>query len=730
MRKKIIILTTLLFLYIQLPYFAQAQDDSNVTVMDVQTTETTENLLLRLFFEVDGSSGETAVSEAVVLLEDGTRFPAQIEKPAYYVALVMDASGSMSPVLDEVKQAAAEIVTTAPPEVQFAVIKFDDKIDLLQPFTNDHDVLLGVLNSIQPENGGTCLYDVAYTALQSLEQISQDIPNRAMILFSDGQDQVVRGTSETCSEFTTEELLAFAANQQQTLPIHTIGIAEQESAINEETLSLIATATGGVYLNGNDENLNAELPAILAQISNFWMAKAQVLPGPGIQRGGLLLTLADGSLPTPGSFAFLSSADYRIPEEILEPVIHISNFRYDDVTDTLIFDTSLSDLDDARQLLVEVVGKNNNIQAEMTVVQNPSTLQPVRIDAENLEPEQQYIVEVMTRGSDGDLITDANNVPVLDTYEFRYDPPRPFNLTIDSVLIEDEPARFNFESFKLEDDEVMLLVEYHTSGSETLSQLNGRLLNQETNQRSEVLTLEQIEPGLAQTPITSENGSYTLVLTALDESGEFLATNNHSFTYVSPDNAVMRSGKAVQANPLLLLLFVIILLTIGYSAWRSGHILGYRTAHKNLPIGLSLNNGSRNADLAEAVAPLLAYLFLDSSPDDNLKETGRWPIKDYPFTIGREDCDISIESDRHVSRKHAQISFTNNDYFIEDLGSSNGTFVNDTQIAPREPLPLRTDIGTRIQIGKTTSFIFKVSEVELEKLEDTPESPPEDAEQA
>ena len=183
MQRKFFVFSVLLLLILIVPMATLAQSSDNVTVTDVQTSESAEDVLLRLYFSIDGRNGETAVSEAAVLLEDGTLFPAQIEKPPYYVALVMDASGSMAPVFDEVKQAAAEIITTAPPEVQFAVIKFDDKIDLLQPFTNDHNALLGVLDSIQPEDGGTCLYDVAYTALQSLEQISQDTPNRAMILF-------------------------------------------------------------------------------------------------------------------------------------------------------------------------------------------------------------------------------------------------------------------------------------------------------------------------------------------------------------------------------------------------------------------------------------------------------------------------------------------------------------------------------------------------------------------
>ena len=46
------------------------------------------------------------------------------------------------------------------------------------------------------------------------------------------------------------------------------------------------------------------------------------------------------------------------------------------------------------------------------------------------------------------------------------------------------------------------------------------------------------------------------------------------------------------------------------------------------------------------------------------------------FTIGRHRTNSLVVSDPDVSNKHCCISFDGDDYTIEDLGSSNGTFVN------------------------------------------------------
>jgi pSer/pThr/pTyr-binding forkhead associated (FHA) protein len=55
-------------------------------------------------------------------------------------------------------------------------------------------------------------------------------------------------------------------------------------------------------------------------------------------------------------------------------------------------------------------------------------------------------------------------------------------------------------------------------------------------------------------------------------------------------------------------------------------------------------------------------------------------------TIGRSsNNDIQI-AEQHVSRQHAVVSYRDGIFMINDLGSSNGTFVNDNQVT--EPFPL------------------------------------------
>ncbi len=77
--------------------------------------------------------------------------------------------------------------------------------------------------------------------------------------------------------------------------------------------------------------------------------------------------------------------------------------------------------------------------------------------------------------------------------------------------------------------------------------------------------------------------------------------------------------------------------------------------------------------------------------------------------IGRWDADNGIfpdvDLDSHdpeakVSRKHARIVLRGNEYFLEDLGSTNGTFVNrGRRLIPGNPQQLRE--GDEIIVGKT-----------------------------
>jgi len=84
----------------------------------------------------------------------------------------------------------------------------------------------------------------------------------------------------------------------------------------------------------------------------------------------------------------------------------------------------------------------------------------------------------------------------------------------------------------------------------------------------------------------------------------------------------------------------------------------------------------RTLSIAEA-NPAVAWL--ESTPREG-QEAIRAELSQLPFMIGRnESCDLTIESAR-VSREHLKIDLGPSGYFVQDLGSTNGSFVNGVKI--------------------------------------------------
>ncbi len=74
------------------------------------------------------------------------------------------------------------------------------------------------------------------------------------------------------------------------------------------------------------------------------------------------------------------------------------------------------------------------------------------------------------------------------------------------------------------------------------------------------------------------------------------------------------------------------------------------------------------------------------------------------------DIDVSGFPDADiVSRVHADIRVEGDSYFLEDVGSSNGTYVNNFPLRPGDRHRLRP--GDRIALGKgdKVSFLFQIS---------------------
>jgi len=76
---------------------------------------------------------------------------------------------------------------------------------------------------------------------------------------------------------------------------------------------------------------------------------------------------------------------------------------------------------------------------------------------------------------------------------------------------------------------------------------------------------------------------------------------------------------------------------------------------------------------------------------------GRWDADNGVFP----DVDLDAhDSEAKVSRRHARIKFVNGEYTVEDLGSTNGTFVNrGRRLIPGSAQPIKD--GDEIIVGKT-----------------------------
>ena len=78
-----------------------------------------------------------------------------------------------------------------------------------------------------------------------------------------------------------------------------------------------------------------------------------------------------------------------------------------------------------------------------------------------------------------------------------------------------------------------------------------------------------------------------------------------------------------------------------------------------------------------------------------------YPLDRPVIRIGRtQDSEIRL-ADAGVSREHARVFQVGQDYFLEDLGSRNGTWVDGARISQH-----RLKTGERVQIG-ACRFLFE-----------------------
>jgi hypothetical protein len=103
--------------------------------------------------------------------------------------------------------------------------------------------------------------------------------------------------------------------------------------------------------------------------------------------------------------------------------------------------------------------------------------------------------------------------------------------------------------------------------------------------------------------------------------------------------------------------------------------------------------GRRGREAAPTLPPGSSTLLVKGQSDANPR-TVRLSAS---MTIGRApECELRVD-DTYASQQHARLFAKSNSWFVEDLGSTNGTFVNDQKLAA----PAMLQPGDKVRVGQT-----------------------------
>jgi len=205
------------------------------------------------------------------------------------VILMVDASSSVAPNLDDFRRAAGAFAAQLDPQDRISLIKFDDRIQLLQDWTRSRFQLQRALNRIEA-GMFTRFNDALFLAAR--EQFGRTQSRRAIIVLSDGIDSGRGATSESA-------LQALLAAQ---VAVYVISNTEIARAAKRAELDYLA--------NGSDSAVRFN------QLRIDDLREGLRVLDESEQRLAKLSTATGGRLYTPHRFDALDDAYREVADEL------------------------------------------------------------------------------------------------------------------------------------------------------------------------------------------------------------------------------------------------------------------------------------------------------------------------------------------------------------------------------------------------------------------------------
>ena len=716
----------LILLFILLvPLSAGAQSPGGMVINYAEVREDPDALSLGVYFTIVDResrpvSNASIDSATIQIVGDSVTYPAQTEKPRspLYIALVLDASGSMGGAMNDMRQAAAQAISGLPDEARVAVVRFNEDISKVQDFTDNKDSVANAINGVNTDQKGTCLYDAAYQAIQWVNEAASSTPQarRAVIVFTDGRDELVSGNAQPCSTHSYQDVVTLATSLGAQVPVHTIGMSGGQN-INAVELRGMAGETGGLSAIGDQAALSELFSQIIAGLRSQWLASAHLYPRAGTHPATLSVMLRDGTVLA-STFTFTSSRDYAVPPD---PVaIILQSLRPTPEGDYLL---TLGITSPALVGRMEVSVWDGGILVSEYTIPTPGVTQQVTLATDDFVEKKQYDVQVTAVSPDGSSITTDRGNNVLLEHNFRYDPAAQAEtvITVDAVRI--DPTSNT------------LILNMLAENGGTIDHYEVSLIDEESNTQVYFDPNPEM-PGeqMVSVPLeTIGKGKYTINVEAIDLLGDTLAKAEYGgVAYTPPEPPPppsIFSRIFVALGQFWYITALIVVLVLGTVAW-----MMFRSRQEKLVTGTpflqghgvqSMSGGSDalhrtmamdqlNPDVFQSgyaapsrasAQPTLRVLVLNSPDTTYIGQ--EIPVTHFPFTMGREGCDLNFAGDGRVSRRHAVLHFEHGTFSIVDMQSSNGTFMHGQRLTPLMHYPLSESL-VRVELGKFTSLELRL----------------------
>ncbi len=418
------------------------------------------------------------------------------------------------------------------------------------------------------------------------------------------------------------------------------------------------------------------------------------------------------------------------PTNTPEPVsATLTGIEYDEAQDIITLNVSVLGQAQIENLEINVVnGDTNLLERRYSFEPEPR----IDLPTDELQPGQDYVINVIAQGANGQILSQSES-------EFTYTPI--LTPTPTPVLVE--------ISFGIEPNADMseLVFRIDRTNERMIDRYELRLVDGESNTLVKRFEFQTPPFDAISVPITEiPGGQYEITLNAYNAQNELLdsAVLEARITPPTPTpTATPLSGlqaliAQARSNPIIvvvigaimvaLILLLFMLLRQPKRAKTGTAFLQEMTSVQPVPQapapsarsapehkpGVEATNVvpsfGANPDATNAIPSVsLPHATLLISRTRNPGLNGQQFVVDHiPYSMGRGTRDLSIEGDNDISRNHAEITYADGTFYITDLESRHGTFVDKARLTPRTPTPLNR--GSKITLGTTTVLVFEADE--------------------